>query len=101
MRIEVTSKGMELTAPIEEYTRTKSEKLLKYFDGVQEIEVILHNAERSTFHVEVMVDVVGHEPLIGRAEGMNVYSCIDQAVDKAQRQLTDYKERLRKPRRAT
>jgi len=99
MRIEVTSKGMELTETIEEHARTKSEKLLKYFDGVQEIEVILHNAERDTFQVEVMVDVVKHEPLIGRSEGSNVYSCIDQAVDKAQRQLTDYKERLRDTRR--
>ena len=98
MRIEVTSRGMDLTEPIEEHVRTKSEKLLKYFDGVQEIEVILHNAERDTFHVEVMVIVVKHEPLIGRAEGSNVYSCIDQAVDKAQRQLTDYKERLRDAR---
>lgn len=100
MRIEVTSRGMELTAPIEEHVRTKSEKLLRYFDGVQEIEVILHNAEKDSFQVEVMVDVVKHEPLIGKAEGTNVYSCIDQAVDKAQRQLTDYKERLKSPRRA-
>jgi len=101
MRIEVTSKGMEMTPPIEEHARTKSEKLLKYFDGIMEIEMILHAAERESFHVEVMVDVVKHEPLIGRAEGTNVYSCIDQAVDKAQRQLTEYKERLRDPRRAT
>lgn len=99
MRIEVTSKGMELTEPIEEHVRLKTEKLLKYFDGVQEIEVILHNAERDTFHVEVMVDIVKHDPLIGRAEGSNVYRCIDQAVDKAQRQLTDFKERLREARR--
>ena len=99
MRIEVTSKGMDLTEPIEEHVRTKSGKLLKYFDGVQEIEVVLRNAGRDTFSVEVMVDVVKHEPLIGRAEGDNVYSCIDQAVDKAQRQLTDFKERLKDARR--
>jgi len=99
MRIEVTSKGMELTAAIEDHVRTKSEKLLKYFDGVQEIEVVLHNAERENFQVEVMVDVVKHQPLIGRAEGTNIYSCIDQAVDKAQRQLTDFKDRLKEPRR--
>jgi len=99
MRIEVTSKGMELTEPIEDHARIKSEKLLKYFDGVQEIEVVLHNAERDIFSVEVMVGVVKHEPMIGRAEGSNVYRCIDQAVDKAQRQLTEYKDRLRDARR--
>lgn len=101
MRIEVTSKGMELTPPIEEHARSKGEKLLKYFDGVLEIEMVLHTAERDMFQVEVMVDIVKHEPLIGRAEGTNVYSCIDQAVDKAQRQLKEHKERLRDPRRAT
>ncbi len=101
MRIEVTSKGMDLTPPIEEHVRTKSEKLLKYFDGVQEIEVVLHAADKDSFQVEVMVDVVKHDPLIGKSDGSNVYSCIDQAVDRAQRQLTDFKERLRDTRRAT
>ena len=99
MRIEVTSKGMDLTPPIEDHARARAEKLLKYFDGVQEIEMVLHNAEKDSFHVEVMVDIVKHNPLIGKAEGTNVYSCIDHAVDKAQRQLTDHKERLRDTRR--
>ena len=47
------------------------------------------------FAVEVIVDVEHHEDFIGRAEGTDVYVTIDHAMDKAARQLKDFKEKLK------
>ncbi len=98
MRIEVTARGMHLTEPIAEHARAKAEKLPKFFEGVRQINVVIHDAEHESFKVEVILDVVKHQPLVARADGSNVYTCIDQAVEKASRQLHDHKERLRERR---
>jgi ribosome-associated translation inhibitor RaiA len=45
--------------------------------------------------VEVVVDVVKHKDFVSSQSGPDLYACIDECVDKAQRQLRDFKEKLR------
>lgn len=86
---------MELTPAIEAFAREKCERLPKYFNGVQEIRVILEQAEHGEFLAEVIAEVVKHDDFIGKARGPALYACIDEAMEKVARQLTDFKERLR------
>ena len=96
MRIEVTGKHMELTPPMTEYAETKCAKLPRYFNGVQEIDVLLEKAAHSEeFEVELRVDVVKHETFVARVTGRDIYQCIDLCVDKMSRQLKDFKEKLK------
>ena len=95
MRIEVTGRRIDLTAAISEHAEKKAEKILKHFDGVQEIEIVLDQDNPNEFSVETIVHVVKHDPLVGRASGADVYAAIDQSVDKASRQVQEHKERLR------
>lgn len=60
MRIEVTGKHLTITDAIRQYAESKAEKLLKIWDGVQEIRVILETHKNHEFRVEVAVDVVQH-----------------------------------------
>lgn len=99
MRIEVTGKRLDVTAPIREHAETKCQKLLKFFDGVMEIDVVLDTAEHGEFSAELVVDAVKHDPFVCHARGPNIYGCIDQCVDKMSRQLTDFKEKLRNVKR--
>lgn len=98
MRIEISGRRLELTDPIRAYADQKCQKLLKFYDGVQEIEVVLDQERRDhreEFTAEVIINVVKHDPLIAKAEGEDVYASIDLAVDKATRQLRDFKTKLR------
>ena len=95
MRIDVVGRRMEVTDAIREYAESKLEKLLKVFDGTQQISVVIEESRHKDFDVEVVLDVVKHGDLIARAKGADLYATIDQAADKAMRQIRDYKEKLR------
>lgn len=95
MRIEVTGRHLELTAPIEQYVREKCDRLPKFYNGVLQVSVVLEHVEHNEFEASVMVDVVKHGNFVGASRGQQLYSCVDEAVEKVVRQLTDYKEKLR------
>lgn len=95
MRIEVTGRRLDLTDAIREHAEKKSEKILKHFDGVLEIEIVLDQSAPTEFSAETIVHVVKHDPFVGRANGEDVYAAIDRSVDKAARQVQEHKERLR------
>lgn len=97
MRIDVVGKHIEITPALQLFAQQKAEKLTKIFDGTQQIRVYLESPQgkKGEFHVEVAVDVVKHQDFIANAVAPDLYAAIDLAVDKAQRQIRDYKEKLR------
>lgn len=99
MRIEVSAKHMELTDAIREYADHKVAKLPRYYDGVQEIEVVFEQNGHGEFFVELRVDSEKHETFVASQSGLDVYECVDSSVDKMTRQLTDFKERLKNSKR--
>ncbi|MEM1166290.1 MAG: ribosome-associated translation inhibitor RaiA [Planctomycetota bacterium] len=99
MRIDVSARNMELTDAIDQYAQQKSEKLPRYYDGVERIEVVLEHSSNETFSTEFRVDVEKHDTFVSHAEGDSVYKTIDLASDKMTRQLTDFKEKLRNSKR--
>ena len=44
---------------------------------------------------EVRVDVVKHKAFVSHATGTDLYAAIDSCVDKAQRQIKDFKDQLK------
>ncbi|MEQ8850900.1 MAG: ribosome-associated translation inhibitor RaiA [Phycisphaerales bacterium] len=99
MRIEVTGKHLDLTPPITEYAEQKCGKLTRYYDGVQEIDIVLEQTRGEEFEVEVRVEVVKHDTFVAKAAGNDIYKCIDATVEKMSRQLTDFKEKLKNSKR--
>lgn len=98
MRIEISGRRLEITDPILAYAENKCQRLLKFFSGIQEIEVILDQERRDhhdEYTAELLITIVKHNPIVAKAEGADVYASIDLAVDKASRQLTDFKSKLK------
>ena len=98
MRIDVVGRDIEVTDAIREHAVSKSDKLPRYFDGVQQITFTIAKEDHhlhGNFDVEVIVDVEHHPNFVAHAKNMDVYAAIDQTVQKAARQLTDYKEKLK------
>lgn len=94
MDFKITGRHIEVTDAIREYAQSKTQRLQRYFDRIQEITTVIDKHDRS-FEVEVIVDVEHHDPFLARHRGDDLYGCIDEVVDKLERQLTDHKEKLR------
>lgn len=102
MRIEVFGKGLEITPAILQHAETKASKLPRFFDGVQLITIRLRKEDHhhsGDFGAELVVDVEKHDDFVAHATGNDLYLVIDQVVQKASRQLTDFKERLKTEKR--
>ena len=98
MRTDVVGLRLDVTDPIREYAERKVEKLDKFRDQILSIMFRLdveqgHGADE--FAVELTVDVEHHEDFVANAKGDDLYLAIDGAVQKAQRQLGDFKEKLK------
>jgi putative sigma-54 modulation protein len=101
MRIDVVGKNLDITEALKTFATEKAGKLVKHFDdGVQQIVVRLDAlAHKKGFHAEITVDVIKHEDFVANATHADLYAAIDEAVEKAARQLTDFKERLKQNKR--
>ena len=94
MDFKISARHMDVTDAIREYARNKSARLHRYFNRIQEIATVIDKKDRD-FEVEILVDVEHHDPFLAKKRGDDLYACIDAAVDKLERQLTDHKEKLR------
>jgi putative sigma-54 modulation protein len=102
MRIEVIGRNLEITEAIRLHAESKADKLPRYYDGVQLITVRvsrLDHQHHGRFGVEVQVDVEKHDDFVANADDEDLYTAIDAAVNKASRQLADFKERLKTGKR--
>ncbi len=99
MRIEVTGRHMDLTEAIKSQVVEKAQRLPKYYDGVQEIDIVIEQVPSTGFHVELHVDSEKHDTFVARAEGTDMYGCLDACINKMTRQLTDFKEKLKNSKR--
>ena len=94
MIVTISGRHMDVTEALKQYAEQKSGKLSKYYDRIQEIEVILDASKDST-RVEMIVNAEHNAMFIAHHDEGDAYACIDGCVEKLERQLTDHKERFR------
>lgn len=94
MIIKITGKHLEVTSAIRERIEEKLSKLPRYFDSLNQIDVIIE-AKESPQSVELVAHAEHFAPLVAKETGHELYTCIDMAVHKMERQLTKLKDRQR------
>jgi putative sigma-54 modulation protein len=94
MQTNISAKQIQLTPAIEEYIHKKTDRIRKHYDKVQGIYVVLEK-DADEYHVEVKTDIERHSDIVANAKNDNLYACVDQCVDRAIRQITDHKDRIR------
>jgi len=94
MQIKISSKHMDITPAIESYATKKVEKLSRFFDRIQQIDVVIDKAKKG-YTTEIITDVEHHEPFVSTSDHDDLYACIDLGVDRSIRQLKDHKSKLR------
>ncbi len=83
-----------MTPAIEEYIVGKSEKLTRFFDRIEQIDVKIEKTTHG-YTSEIIADVEHHDLIISNNEDNDMHASIDGCIDRAVRQLTDLKSRLR------
>jgi putative sigma-54 modulation protein len=93
MRLNITARHFKLSESLKHYVENEVRRLKKYYDGIIDIEVILE-WEKSHRMVEIKTLVYG-TVLTAQDQSEDMKKAINSTVDKLERQILKYKERLK------
>ncbi len=93
MQLNITFRHLDPIDSLKNYTREKVDRAHKYLDKAGEAHVVL-SMERHLHHADITI-TSGAFVLRGREKSEDMYASIDLAMDKIERQLRRYKERLK------
>lgn len=92
MKVNIFAKNIPLTDAIRSYSEKKVSKLSKYFDDT-DIQINLE-IQKNIHIAEVFIDAKGMF-LKGIDRSEDLYASIDLAIDKIEKQVVKYKDKLR------
>ncbi len=95
MRINVTFRHMETSEPVRNYVEEKIPKVKKYIDEPVEAQVVLSVAKKIRHKAEVTLIAKGITIKASEETG-DMYAAIDGMLDKLDRQLKRYKDKIKK-----
>ena len=92
MNMKITGHHVELTPAVREYASNKLERVIRHFDHVTSVHVIL-SVDKLVQKAEVTLHVKGKD-IYADATDANLYAAIDLVTDKLDRQVVKHKERV-------
>ncbi len=93
MQINLTGHHVDLTDPLRSYVNDKFEKLERHFDHLTSIHVVL-GVEKLRHKAEATIHMNGNS-VFADATQEDMYAAIDLLLDKLDRQVLKYKEKLK------
>ncbi|MBN2200609.1 ribosome-associated translation inhibitor RaiA [bacterium] len=93
MRFNITARHFKLSEELKAFTQEEASRLAKYYDGILDIEVIL-GWEKKNRTAEIKIAVYG-TVLTATESSEDMHASVRAAVDKMERQLIKYKDKLR------
>lgn len=91
--VSVTFRHLEATAALREYAIEKASKIRSYFGDPNEITIVL-SSEKHRFTAEVILKA-GRISATAKEETEDLYSAVDLALDKVDRQIKKHKEKVK------
>lgn len=95
MLFTITGKHIEITEAIRNHAEEKTSKLPKYYNSINQVEVIIDGSPGGSATVEVIARAEHSKVFVGTESGEDAYRCIDMAVHKIERQLRRVKSKER------
>ncbi len=94
MQVNVTGRHMGVSDALKTYCQEKAARLVRYFDRIQSVEWVL-DGKNGVHTAEILVHTDNTEPFVATETQDDAYAAVDLTLDKIERQLTRYKERVR------
>ncbi len=92
MNLNITGHHVDVTPAIREYVESKLDRVIRHFDNVTSVNVIL-SVEKLVQKAEVTLHVRGKD-LFAESENEDMYAAIDAMTDKLDRQVLKYKQKV-------
>lgn len=93
MQVNITFRGFDPSDALKSYAKEKVERANKYLDKAGEAHIVL-SLERHLQNADITIHS-GKFVLRGREKTEDMYASLDLAMDKIERQLRRYKERIK------
>lgn len=94
MQVKVTGRHMGVSESVKTYCQEKAERLVRFYDRIQSIEVILDGHE-GQHKAEIIVHADRTDPFVAHEEQEDIYAAVDLILDKVEEQLRRHKEKIR------
>jgi putative sigma-54 modulation protein len=94
MQVAVTFRHMEVSEPVRAYAEEKVARVKKYIEEPIDAEVVLSVEKKIRHNAEVTITAKGIT-IKGSEQTNDMYAAIDAVVDKIERQLKRYKEKIK------
>jgi len=91
MNINITGHHVEVTPAINDYVNAKLDRVIRHFDSVTSVHVIL-SVDKLNQKAEITLHVKGKDIYADSIEP-DLYAAIDTLIDKLDRQVVKYKEK--------
>ncbi|MDO9597829.1 MAG: ribosome-associated translation inhibitor RaiA [Azoarcus sp.] len=91
MNLNITGHHVEVTPAIRDYVSAKLDRVIRHFDNVTSVSVIL-SVEKLDQKAEVTVHVRGKDIHVETTDA-DLYAAIDAMTDKLDRQIIKYKQK--------
>ncbi|HRD32960.1 MAG TPA: ribosome-associated translation inhibitor RaiA [Rhodocyclaceae bacterium] len=91
MNLKITGHHVEVTDAIRDYVNSKLDRVIRHFDNVTSVVVIL-SVEKLDQKAEVTVHVRGKDIFVESTDA-DLYAAIDSMTDKLDRQVIKYKQK--------
>ena len=92
MQINLSGHHVEVTDALRDYVTSKFSRLERHFEHINNVQVIL-TVEKLKQIAEAKLNVNGGE-IFANAQDDSMYAAIDALMDKLDRQIIKYKEKL-------
>jgi len=96
----ITGKHITITEALKSYADEKTSKLPRYYNSVNQIEVIIDGSDGGNTRVEIIARGEHSKVFVATETSDDAYKCIDLAVHKLERQLRRKKTRERNHKHA-
>lgn len=92
MKITIRGKNINVTEALKQYIEKRVGKFTKFLNELSEA-IVTISTEKFTHKIDVLLKVNGH---LIQAEGKteDLYSAVDQVVEKLEKQILKYKEKV-------
>ena len=94
MKVTVTARHTKFTEAMKEVAVQKAHRLEHFFDHLKKIEVILDTDGNTRFSVEMIASGLHDHVIVCQGSSRTALTALDQVVEKMERQLVKFKEKL-------
>jgi len=91
----ITGKHIDIPVALKGYAEEKTSKLPKFYNLINQVEVIIDGKEGSNVAVEVIARGEHKKVFVVKEKTSDVYACIDLAVHRLEQQLRKIKTKER------